>query len=107
MKQALVACLDSPSKLDKAPKSLISDATTKTGQKLTQVQQRSLKRMIGRRRVNHSTRSLQNGGDGSHYGDVVDSLLNRYLRSNIEGFNRDSVYHHAMGISGLGSSAPL
>ena len=92
MKQALVACLDSPSKLHKAPKSLLSDATTRTGQKLTQVQQRSLKRMIGRRRVNHSIRDLKNGGDGSHYGDVVDSLLNRYQRSKIRDFNRDSVY---------------
>ena len=92
MKQALVACIDSPSKLNKGPKALIGDATTKMGQKLTQVQQRSLRRMIGRRRVNHSTRDLQNGGDGSRYGDIVDSLINRYHRSKINGFDRDSVY---------------
>ena len=92
VKQALLACVNSPSKLHNAPKSLIGVATTKTGQKLTQIQQKSLKRMISRRRVNHSIRDLQNGGDGSHYGDVVDSLLSRYHRSNIGGFNRDSVY---------------
>lgn len=48
--------------------------------------------MIGRRRVSHATRHLQNGGNGSYYGDVVDSLLNKYKRENIDQFNRDSVY---------------
>ena len=38
MKQALVACIDSPSKLNTGPKALIGDANTKMGQKLTQVQ---------------------------------------------------------------------
>ena len=92
MKEALVSCIDSPSKLQKAPKILIGDATIKLGKKLTQVQQSSLRRRIGRRRIAHSTKGLTNGGDGSYYGDVVDSLLTKYKRENIEGFHRDSVY---------------
>ena len=92
IKQALLACVDSPSKLHRAPKTLVGDAAIKLGQKLTQSDQKRLSRRIGRRRIAHSTKSLTNGGDGSHYGDVVDSLLNKYKRSNMEAFNRDSVY---------------
>ena len=92
MKEAIVSCIDSPSKLQKAPKLLIGDATVKMGKKLTQFQQSSLRRRIGRRRIAHATSGLTNGGDGSYYGDVVDSLLNKYKRENIAEFNRDSVY---------------
>ena len=92
MKQALLAWVDSPSKLQKPPKMLVGEATTKLGEKLTQSEQKQLRRRIGRRRIAHATSSLTNGGDGSHYGDVVDSLLNKYKRENISKFNWDSVY---------------
>ena len=92
MKQALASCVDSPGKFQKPPKLLIGDATMKLNQKFTQVEQTSLRRMIGRRRVAHTISGLTNGGDGSYYGDVVDSLLRKYKRENIDAFTRDSVY---------------
>ena len=51
LKEALVACVTSPSKLKERPKVLLGQAITKTGVKLTQEQQRSLKRAVGRRRL--------------------------------------------------------
>ena len=67
LKEALVTCVTSPSKLKVRPKVLLGQAMLKTGVKLTQEQQRSLKRAVGRRRVTHLTKDLLNGGDGSRY----------------------------------------
>ena len=92
LKDALVACVTSPSKLSQRPKSLVGKAVEKTGTKLTQRQQESLKRCVGRLRVKNATKHLMNGGDGTHYGDVVENLLRKYKRDNIKDFNRDSVY---------------
>ena len=60
--------------------------------KLTQEQQRSLKRAVGRRRVSYLTKDLGNGGNGSCYGDIVEALHNKYRKTNIRHFNRDSVF---------------
>ena len=90
LKSALVACIDSPSKLKVAPKALVGRASIKMGQTFTQDQQVALKRAIG---ILYTTKDLKNGGNGSYYGDVVESLLNKYHRDNIgDSFTRDTVF---------------
>ena len=92
LKHAIVAAINSPSKLGNRPKSLVGQVMVKLDQTFTQEQQRSISRKCNRLRVGNVTRSLTNGGDGSLYGDVVDRLLNKYRRDNIRDFNRDSVF---------------
>ena len=93
LKSALVACIDSPSKLKVAPKALVGKASIKMGQTFTEDQQVALKHAIGRRRILYTTKDLKNGGNGSYYGDVVESLLNKYHRDNIgDSFTRDTVF---------------
>ena len=89
---AVIACINSPGKLKHPPKKLVSTATTRLETTLTQAQQRSLGRRCGRLRKHNFTRSLMNGGDGSTYGDVVDHLMNKYHRLNIQNFDRDSPF---------------
>ena len=61
--------------------------------KFSQKEQSSIKRKVNGLRVDFSTRHLENGGDGSAYGDVVESLLKKYSRQNLyDKFDQDTVY---------------
>ena len=97
-KAALVNSIRSPSALRKTPKQLLGVASRKAAtepqnaMKYTSEQQKSIARKVHRLRLEFSTKDLQNGGDGSHYGDVVETILRKYARKNIDNFNKDSVY---------------
>ena len=92
IQEAVLACINSPGKLKQPPKKLVAQASTKLETTLSQAQQVSLGRRCGRLRKQNFTKSLTNGGDGSTYGDVVNHLLNKYKRENIQNFNRDSPF---------------
>ena len=92
LKHCITAAINSPTKLNQRPKSLVGQVMLRLDETYTQRQQRSVSCRLNRLRVQNSKRVLTNGGDGSLYGDVVDQLLNKYRRDNIRSFNRDSVF---------------
>ena len=99
-KAALVNSIQSPESLRKLPKQLLGVASRKAMEsgkqvgtaKFTIAQQTAIKRRVTKLRNDFATRDLDNGGDGSAYGDVVERLLRKYSRKSIEQFGKDTVF---------------
>ena len=99
-KSALVNSIQSPESLCKLPKQLLGVASRKAMEsedqeesiKFTIAQQTAIKRRVTKLRNDLATRDLENGGDGSAYGDVVECLLRKYSKKSIEEFGKDTVF---------------
>jgi hypothetical protein len=92
-KHTIIAAVSSPSHLRKGPKQLLGKAARTLKSSMSSVDQRSVTRKLQRLRTKYDTGDLTNGGDGGHYGDVVDQLKTKFLRSSIgESFHDNTVY---------------
>jgi hypothetical protein len=86
-KEIIIAAIQPPSHLKKGPKKLIGKAARKLQISISSEQQRKTRRQFQKIQRKFSTKDLANGGDGSHFGDVVSLLETRYKKENIKHFN--------------------